>query len=524
MIRRGEHGRVRAQQLPAEAERLVGFLVGRADVALADRRAAVCRPVSVHVVVVRVRVTIHVGRCHQAHELVLEFVSDGRAEHQQVGLNAEPGERPATDRRNRRGPDDVAQVRPVRVLPFEALLDVGALVDDPGLKRREIGGRRTREVRVEGLFERRSASAAAVACVRARDRGEGDSELREIRRDLDGLEVETGGLPGERTQQRYLHVRPLAGRKVGDGAQAVLGGGRRDDENAVVVGRGVIRGVVDIEVEESIRVHGRRERRVGELQLFLLGRTERRRDIRPSVGGIEVDPLVGDTEGVRARRLAREVVVRDDAAVREEAPEVDDRPLERRDETTRANPLDRNDRLVGSFGRLLDRVSLKDPRGERARAAGERGAGPVERVVGGAALARVGSGRERVPADAGVRREGLNESVIAADALLHEGLVRRHEACGCVRLHEVRAHPVRGEEDRLLSARLVAGRFGGRCWHRQHRQEQRQDGQKDGGSESSAAGHGTPPRLIGHLGGWQTGHGWRGNSTTPDHTGSNGYR
>ena len=47
-------------------------------------------------------------------------------------------------------------------------------------------------------------------------------------------------------------------------------------------------------------------------------------------------------------------------------------------------------------------------------------ADPVERVVRRAVLARPGAGRERVPPDARVRREALEQAVLAGDALLHE--------------------------------------------------------------------------------------------------------
>ncbi len=81
---------------------------------------------------------------------------------------------------------------------------------------------------------------------------------------------------------------------------------------------------------------------------------------------IEVDALVRDAEGVRTGRLPREVVVEQDAAVREEGPEVDDRAVELRREVARSDPLDRDDRLARALGRLRDVVGLEHGVGREA--------------------------------------------------------------------------------------------------------------------------------------------------------------
>ena len=98
--------------------------------------------------------------------------------------------------------EDVVQVRPVRVLPHEALLDVRVLVDDARLERREVGRRRGGEVACERLLERGRAGSPerVVGRVHAGDRREVEAELREVRRDLDRLHVEAGGLAGPRAR------------------------------------------------------------------------------------------------------------------------------------------------------------------------------------------------------------------------------------------------------------------------------------------------------------------------------------
>ena len=100
----------------------------------------------------------------------------------------------------------------------------------------------------------------------------------------------------------------------------------------VVADDAVIGRVVDVQVDEAIDVVGRRECGIRDLELLLHRGAVARRHVRPARGRVEVDPLIGDAECVRARGLTGQVVIEEDAAVREEGPEVDDRALERRHE------------------------------------------------------------------------------------------------------------------------------------------------------------------------------------------------
>ncbi len=235
VVRARDRRRAAAHELAPEGERLVGLHVGGAQdaIGLGRRDELAVRGV---VVVVRVRDAVHLGR-REPEEHVRELVGDRVAEHQQVGLVAQPGDRAAADGRDAGRAEDVAEVRVVRVLPHQALLDVGRGVDEAGLEDRVVGGRRARERRVQRLLERGRSRGPEGVVRRDRpgDRGEEDAELREVRREDHRLHVEAAGLAG-RVRQRDLDVGPLVLAQVRDGLAAVLRERVGDDENAVVVG------------------------------------------------------------------------------------------------------------------------------------------------------------------------------------------------------------------------------------------------------------------------------------------------
>ena len=106
----------------------------------------------------------------------------------------------------------------VSVLPEEPLLDVGVLVDDSRLERREVGRRRARELRGERLLERSRAGRPerVVRRVHARNRGEVEPELGQIRRDLDRASRRSRPVcpAREPPAQRDLDVLPTRPRQV----------------------------------------------------------------------------------------------------------------------------------------------------------------------------------------------------------------------------------------------------------------------------------------------------------------------
>ena len=394
--------------------------------------------VAVHVVVVGVRIPVEVLPREERGELVTELIRDGGAELEQVRLEA-------------KGVEDVVEVREVRVFPLETLLDVGVLVDDSGLERREVGGGRSREVVREGLLERRGARGAerVVRRVDPGDRREVEAEPRQVGREVDDLEVQAGGLSRANAGQRHLDVGPLILSEVGDRQAAILGRRGRHDQHPVVVRLAVVRGVIDVEVEEPGRVDGRERRRDG--QLLLLRRAVRGGDVRPPARLVEVDPEIVDAELVRAARLPRQVVVEQDSAPREEAAEVDHRPLECRYIAAGGNPLDRDDLLARALRSLTERVRLEHAgRGEAGRAVEARIGEAMERVVHRAVHAGPRAGGERRPADPRVRREALHEPVPSSDAFAHELAIRRHVPVTRVVLHEIRSHAVGCKEDDLV--------------------------------------------------------------------------
>ena len=433
-----ERVRLHLHEVAGQVERAIRLLVRRADVALTLVDPAVRHVVVREVVVVRVRVAVDVRRRHEPRELVLELVRRRRAHEQQVRLDAEAGGRRA---------EDVLEVRPVGVLPHQALLDVGVLVDDACLHRREVRRRGGREIAVQLLLEVRRAGRAerVVGRVRALHRGEVEAELREVGGQVDRLDVEAGRPARERAGgERQLGVGPLALGEVGNGRGAVLGVGGVDDQHPVVIRGAVVGGVVDVDVPDPVP----RDLRVVVREGRLLRRAEGGRHVRPARGVCEVDPLVLHAEGVRARRLPGQVVVEHDPADSDERAEVDDRALKRRSEIAGADPLHGDDRLAAPLGRLPDVVGLQDAGRRKARGVVEVAlTDPVERVVRRAVLARPRAGRERVPPDAGVGREALQEAVLALQPSVHQLTHRRHGALLRVLVDQVRPHAVGREED-----------------------------------------------------------------------------
>ena len=235
----------------------------------------------------------------------------------------------------------------------------------------------------------------------------------------------------------------------------------------VVSGDAVDVGVVDIDVVRASRVLGAEcgaHRQEG-----LLGRCRgvAGRDVRPTCRRRKGRNLVTDVE-VRGAGLLCCVQRRgEDAAGREEVREIDGRPGDVRRAAT--DPLDLGDLLASPLCGIRDGVGLEDIGGREARPAAECVTGPKEGVVGRAVLTRVRPGGHRVPADTGVRREPLGHAVVTADPLGHERGVGRHRPLRGVGLHEVRTHAVRGEQDRLVGARLAVGRLGSRHGRRNDR-------------------------------------------------------
>ena len=140
-------------------------------------------------------------------------------------------------------------------------------------------------------------------------------------------------------------------------------------------------------------------------------------------------------------------------------------------------------------------------RGERGPVV-ERVTTAEEGVVRRAVLGRIGAGRHRVPADAGVRRERLEHAVVAGDAGVHQCLVRRHER---LRRRTCSTRSGRMPSDANITVSIGAadgvllGRRRRRGGCRDCREEQRQQGEDDDRPESvRRTGHRTPPRRTGH--------------------------
>ena len=175
MVRGGEDRRVIAHERPGQGELCIGFVIGGPDIALANGEPAIRDTVTVGVVVVRVGIAVHVGRRDQAHELVAELVRHRIADHGQLGIRLE---------RAQDVPEDRVAVRTFKVA---TLLDVGVLVDDLRLHRREIGGDVGRQVVRDVLLKAILAIAARGQAIagrgrarrdRAVDRGEVELEVR----------------------------------------------------------------------------------------------------------------------------------------------------------------------------------------------------------------------------------------------------------------------------------------------------------------------------------------------------------
>ncbi len=192
-----EGGRVLAHQAASEGQRLVGLVVGLADVAPALGHQAVLRAVEVDVVERRVRLAVGQRRADETEELVLELVGRRHADHQQVRVV---------------GVGDVLEHRPVAGRPVQALLDVGVLAHDAGLEDREVGGRRGRELLGEELGEgigvggvvARLARPGRPAGDRAGDRGVEEAHLRQVVGEGLDLHQHARGLAGERRRRRTV--------------------------------------------------------------------------------------------------------------------------------------------------------------------------------------------------------------------------------------------------------------------------------------------------------------------------------
>jgi hypothetical protein len=128
VVRADEGGHVLrlAEHAASQPHGGVGTLVGPPEEALAHLDPPVF--LAVHVVN-RVRGSVRDRRRHQAEELVLELVGDRVSDEREVRLV---------------GLDHVLEQRAVRLLPVQALLDVGLLADNPGFEDREVarGGNR----------------------------------------------------------------------------------------------------------------------------------------------------------------------------------------------------------------------------------------------------------------------------------------------------------------------------------------------------------------------------------------------
>ena len=185
------------------------------------------------------------------------------------------------------------------------------------------------------------------------------------------------------------------------------------------------------------------------------GRDRRRRD------------LVGHAEEGRAGLLDRIRRANEHAAVREEVREVDGRPGDVR--RGAADPVDLCHLLARPLGRVGDRVGLQHAGRRERRAIRECVSGAEEGVVRGAVLGRVGAGGHRVPADAGVGREGLDHPVLSGDSVFHQVLVGGHEAGLRVTLHQVGSHAVRGEHHDAVDGSAV---LLGNCRTSRHREDE----------------------------------------------------
>ncbi len=191
--------------------------------------------------------------------------------------------------------DDVLEIRPVGVLPLEALLYVRVLVDDQRLERSEVGCRRGREVLVQRLLERGRPGCAerVVGRVRALQRREVEAERLRVGRQVDELHQEAGRPAGERAgRERHLGIGPVALPERRDRRAPVLRARRVHDERAVVVHRAVVRRVEDVDVPHSTA----RDLGAGVREERLLRGAERRRDVRPTARRSELSLLVLDAE------------------------------------------------------------------------------------------------------------------------------------------------------------------------------------------------------------------------------------
>jgi hypothetical protein len=285
----GHHDRVVGHEPPGQPQLGVGLVVGAADVAGADRDPAVGRALAVDVVVELVGAAVQVGRGDQAEELVAELVGGRVADHGQVGVGLQLAQDVLDDR--------VA----VAGLQVAALLDVGVLVDNVGLERREVGRDPGRQVVGDVLLQVVLAVAAGrqgragvgpAGGVRPGHRGEVQLEAGQVGVEVDQLHVEARALAGPGADQAVGAVQPdlleaalVQGRR---GLAGVLGGGRRDQQHAVVGTLVVGQGVVDVDVVDPVGVE--RRRGGGDGQVACRGA------VAGSPAGTLLQPLAGSKE------------------------------------------------------------------------------------------------------------------------------------------------------------------------------------------------------------------------------------
>ncbi len=454
MVGGRERRRVAAHQVAGDPELLVGVLVGAADVALADR-GSVRRSASGALDVVelridveaRVRVAVGIGLRDECHELMRDLVGERVSDHREIGVGLELPE------------DEVDHGEAVGPLEIAALLDVGVLVDDAGFLRCEVRRCPRWQVVCDVLLEpvlarasgRQAGARRPALCDGARERRVVQLELGRVGRERDQLDVVTDRLSDPRPDEP-VHALQLDRLEVADLEVDRRAGARLPDrahDGVVVLHTAAVLAVVEVDVVRAIRILSGEGGVDRPRRLLRRGRRVARRHAGPAGGGGERRcDLIGDAEECRARLLDRVRSADQHAAVREERGEVDCRTVDVRG--CAADPVDLRNLLAGTFGGVRDRVGLENACARERRPVRERVARAVEGVVRRAVLRRVRAGGHRVPADARVGREGLEHAVLAGRSSVHQFLVRRHVARLGVLLHQVRPHPVGGEEDDLL--------------------------------------------------------------------------
>jgi hypothetical protein len=407
---------------------------------------------------------------------VAELVGDREPDHGQVGVGLELAEHEPDHR--------VA----VALLEVAALLNVGLLVDDVGLQRREVGRDPGRQVVGDVLLQPVLAVPAGRqgrAGVRPAGgagpghRGEVDLEVREVGGQVDELHVEAGALTGPSPDQAVraaqLDLLEPAPAQGGRGLAGVLAGGRRDQQHAVVRALAVGSGVEHVDAVDPVRVEGRAGRGDGQGRLLGRGGRVAHWDVGPAAGRLELRQLVGEAEAGRAGLLVGVGRGGEHAPGREEGGEVHGRSGDVG--LAAGDPVELGDLTAGPLGGRGDRVGLQDPGGREARPPGE-----------------VGAGGQRVPANPGVGREPLGEAVTTLDPAPLQLAHVRHDPTGREAVDQVGPHAVGREQDRCLPGRRgLSGRGAGRTRGREQRTEDSNDQSKREETTGAAASeHETP--------------------------------